>query len=360
MRYVLSSDSALIVHGPASIRLLRGDATALSAPVENRKLVVRRERQLPIETTSKAELEVVLGESAHVFEVKGSTIPSSWHSGLQALVEMGRGKVLIVGASDTGKSTLTTFLANGLVRKRITPRIVDADIGQADIGPPTTVSTAVVPHCLASLADATPTSMIFVGHTSPSRVRAKLTNAISRLSEFTQESLTLINTDGWVLDPEAVIYKIELIEAIQPDLVLGIARGAELEPILRGARTPSMRIEASKLVLERSQSDRRQIRTAGYRRFLDGGNVISYPKLKTKVKLPAPLTSIQAEPAAMLRNLIVGLLDRQGVLLQLGVLLNLDENTLRVYSRPADPFTEIELGYVKLAPDGTELGYLDP
>jgi polynucleotide 5'-hydroxyl-kinase GRC3/NOL9 len=359
MQYLLGPASALIVRGPASIKLLKGDATALGAPLDKRKLVVREDRQLPVETDSEADLDVVLAESAQILEVKGSTIPSSWHSCLEAIAEMNQGKVLIVGASDMGKSTLSTFLANGLIRKGIKPRIIDADIGQADIGPPTAVASTVASHFLSSLADLTPMSMIFVGHTSPSRVQSKLMHTISRLSKDVQESLTLINTDGWALDPEAVIYKIELIESIRPDLILGIAKGRELEPILRGAGTPSMRIEASTMVLERSQSNRRQIRTAAYRRYLDGGKTLSYSRLKTRVSLPSPLTSVQSRQVHDLRNLIVGLLDAQGYLIQIGVLLDLDENTLRVYSKPADHVNEVELGYVRISTNGAELGFLD-
>lgn len=110
MRYLLAPEKTLIVRGPASLRLLSGQATTLGAPLESRKVVVRQEKQLPIETSSEADLEIVLGESGSIFEVEGSTIPRSWFSALDVLVEMEQGKVMIVGATDVGKSTLSTFL----------------------------------------------------------------------------------------------------------------------------------------------------------------------------------------------------------------------------------------------------------
>lgn len=358
MRYVLSSKNTLIVRGPASVHLLKGEATALGAPLDNQKLVVPGERQLPIETASNADLEVALAESGDVFEVEGSTIPRSWHSSLEAIAEMNQGKVLIVGASDTGKSTLSTFLANGLLKKGIKPRIIDADIGQADIGPPTTVSSAVVPGFLTSLADLTPLRMIFVGNTSPSHVQSKLIHGILKLSDLAQQSMTLINTDGWALDPEAIIYKIQLIESIRPDLLLGIGKGEELNPILHRADA-SMRIEAPSLVLTRSQTDRRQIRTASYRRYLNGGKIRSYSTRETQVRLPSLLTPVQSKQFPELRNLIVGLLNNQGYLLQIGVLLNFEEDIFRVYSKPTDHISEVELGHVRLSTEGVELGFLD-
>jgi len=47
------------------------------------------------------------------------------------------GKVLLLGAADTGKTTLMGALVERLARRRPTA-VVDADIGQSHIGPPTT------------------------------------------------------------------------------------------------------------------------------------------------------------------------------------------------------------------------------
>jgi len=358
MRYLLGSRKTLIVRGPASIQLWAGHASALGAPLESRRLIVREEKQLPIETSSEADLDIVPGKSSNMFEVEGSTIPSSWHSALDAITEMKRGRIMIIGAADVGKSTLSTFLANGLLREGIGPRIIDADIGQADIGPPTTIASAFPTSYLYSLVDLAPSTMIFIGHTSPSHVQTKLLSGMIRLCDREERALTLINTDGWALDPEAILYKRELIETIHPDLVLGLATGSELEPILSKAGA-SMRIETPQLVLTRSQSDRRQIRTASYRRYLNGGRTTSFSKRNVRVKLPDALARSGSQRSSDLRNLIVGLLDNEGHLLQIGVLLDLEEETLRVYSRSVDRLSEVELGCVKLSTEGVEMGYLD-
>jgi polynucleotide 5'-hydroxyl-kinase GRC3/NOL9 len=359
MHYELSSETALVVRGPALIHLLKGNATVLGAPIDNQTLVVRADRQLPIETPSRADLDIILGEPGKVVEVKGSTIPDSWHSCASAIIEMNQGSVLIMGAPDSGKSTLATFLANKSLQNGITPRVVDGDIGQADIGPPTTVAGGVASRFISSLADLDPTSMVFVGHTSPSRVQSKLIHALRKTAGVKKEHLTIINTDGWVLDPEAVIYKVQLIETVQPDLVIGITRGDELQPILSRTKAPSMRIEPSNFVLERSQSARRDTRTAGYRRYLNGGKTLSFSTHKVRVSLPGEPTILQKKDSLDLRNLIAGLLDEQGYLLQIGVILSSDENALGVYSKPADSLHEIEIGYIRLSINGEELGYLD-
>lgn len=360
MRYLLASENTLIVRGPASFRLVDGEATVLGAPFDsNRRLVVRQEKQLPIEARSETDLEITLGESGSVFEIEGSTIPTSWESAAEALAEMEQGKVMIIGATDVGKSTLSTYLTNRLLGKGIESPVVDGDIGQADIGPPTTVGRAVPTGYVSSLVDLKPEALIFIGHTTPSQVETKIVDGIRRLAARDEKSLTIINTDGWVLDPEAVIYKIRMIEAIQPELILGISNGTELQPILSRARGRSFRIDAPQNVLARSRSDRREIRTAGYKRFLDGSKTRTYALSDIKLTLPKGVSSVKAATSLDLKNLIVGLLDHEGYLLQIGILEELGRSSLRLHSRAANEVKEIQLGHVKLSIDGVELGYLE-
>jgi polynucleotide 5'-kinase involved in rRNA processing len=118
-----------------------------------------------------------------------------------------------------------------------------------------------------------------------------------------------------------------------------------------------MSIEAPRNVMTRSQSDRREIRAAGYRRFLQGATTRTYPLNNVRLKPPKGLPSIQA--TLDFRNLIVGLLDQEGYLLQIGILLGLERDFVRVYARETDELREIELGHLKLSLDGQELGYFE-
>lgn len=360
MRYLLTAHNTLITQGPASIRLLNGDASVLGGSLQrNRKLVVREEKQIPIEASSDAEIEITLGESGKIFEVAGSTIPRSWKLAVEALVEIEQGKVMVVGATDVGKSTLCTFLANELLKRGLRTCLIDADIGQTDIGPPTTIGSAVPTSFLSSLVDLTPEALIFIGDTSPSKVETKLIKGIQRLLNRARESLRVINTDGWILDPAAILYKINLITAIQPDLVIGISAGTELNPILSASRARSMGVEAPENVLSRSRTNRREIRKAGYRRFLDGGSTRTFPIDRFSVRIPGGLPPLQRWRTRDQQNLIVGFLDDEDYLLQIGVLLDFGNGLLKVYSRPVEGVRQIEVGYVKLSIDGTELGYLE-
>ena len=68
--------------------------------------------------------------------------PKEWHALLDVL-EKERGIAIILGATDTGKSTLAKFLIFNLCKRGLKVALVDADIGQSFLGPPTTIGFAV-------------------------------------------------------------------------------------------------------------------------------------------------------------------------------------------------------------------------
>jgi polynucleotide 5'-hydroxyl-kinase GRC3/NOL9 len=362
MRYLLTPGNTLIVRGPSSVQLLNGEVTVLGAPLEiKRKLIIRHEKQLPFESSSEVNLEILLGQSGKVFEVEGSTIPKTWRLAAEALTEMRVGVVLVVGAADVGKSTFCTYVANELLSKRLAVRVIDADIGQADIGPPATVSCAEPSDHLPSLLDLKPDRLMFIGHVTPSHVESRLIDATKRLIDSNAgcSSLTIINTDGWVLGSDAIRYKINLISSIEPDLVIGISTDSELHPILSLSRVRSMTVHAAKEVLERSRSDRRTIRQFGYRRFLDGGSLKKIRLDMIRICKPKTFPTLQVPLNSEFKNLLVGLSDENGYLLQIGILMDVDADSLCIFSRTVANARTVEFGYVKLLTDGTELGHIE-
>jgi len=360
MRYLLDRGNTLIIRGPASFRLVNGKASILGAPLGTRSSsIVRRERQIPIEAITETDFEIAIGEQGDLFEVQGSTIPPSWKSASEALADMHHGKALIIGGTDVGKSTLSAYLTNRLLIENIAVRVVDGDVGQSDLGPPTTIGLATPTRFLSSLVDLKPDALVFIGHITPSPVEAKLIAGIRTLVDLDSNSLTIINTDGWVLEPEAILYKAKVIETIKPDIVLAISLGNELQPILSSSRARSLRVEAPENILVRSRSDRRLIRTEGYRRFLSGGKMRTCSLHQISFKLPDRTWATSPATDTDLRNLILGMLDERGFLVQIGILLKLMKDSVQLYSASVSGVRTIEVGHVGLSTDGVELGYLD-
>jgi polynucleotide 5'-hydroxyl-kinase GRC3/NOL9 len=359
MRHELSPQRTLIVRGPASITLLTGQATILGAPFpQNHTMTIPRQKQLPIETETHGELQIVLNQSAETLEIQGSAIPTSWKNAADALDAMGAGKAVVLGQTDVGKSTLCVYLVNRLLQNGHHVCVIDADIGQTDLGPPTTIARAIPTAPITSLMDLAPETCLFIGHTSPSYVEGKLIQGIQGLSTEEPERLTIINTDGWVAEPDAILYKMNLIDKVGPDIVLALEFEHELQSILAGARTRSLKLSRAKHAMERSRGDRRTIRADRYKRFLEGAQTREVSLGSVQVLKPRYFPPVQKAYADELRNLIVGILNHQDHLVQIGILMNITNASLGIYSRPDKEIHKVEIGHVRLSASGSEIGFL--
>jgi polynucleotide 5'-hydroxyl-kinase GRC3/NOL9 len=321
---------------------------------------VANQKQLPIEAESETVLEIDLKRSQRLFEIEGSTIPSSWKMAADALLDMREGKVMVIGATDVGKSTLCVYLTNRLIAHEYSVRVVDADIGQTDLGPPTTIGSTLPRRLITSLGDLAPAATLFIGHTSPTRVESKLINGVQELSNDIDGTVTIVNTDGWVSEPDAILFKTRLITSLKPDLVLGLAKGSELQPILSSSRAESMNIDAAKQVLARSRSNRREIRTAGYYRSLEGGRTRTIPLHGMQLSIPNGFPALRGTRAEELNDLIVGLIGENGYLIQIGIFRGTEGEVARVYCRETANLRKLEFGYVRLSTSGREIGYFEP
>jgi polynucleotide 5'-hydroxyl-kinase GRC3/NOL9 len=87
---------------------------------------------------------------------------------------------VIVGAADTGKTSLAARLA-GALAARARVAVVDTDVGQSEIGPPTTIGLGEVTGPLVRLRDASLLALEFIGDTSPVRHIAHTADATGRL-----------------------------------------------------------------------------------------------------------------------------------------------------------------------------------
>jgi polynucleotide 5'-hydroxyl-kinase GRC3/NOL9 len=249
-----------------------------------------------------------------------------------------------------------------LIRDGLNVRIIDADIGQADIGPPGTISLAAPARCFTSLVDLQASRRLFMGHVTPSYVEPKLFDGIRRLTNIDRESrsLTLINTDGWIIGSDAVLNKAKLIFSFKLDLVIGISTDSELQPILSISKPRSILVQAAKKALRRSRSDRRLIRQSKYRRFLENAGVRNIPLNTTRIRKPRNFPTLRLNALnPEFKNLLVGLSDKDGFLLQIGILMDVDSRSIHIFSRSVEHVRNVEFGYIHLLPDGTEIGYVD-
>jgi polynucleotide 5'-hydroxyl-kinase GRC3/NOL9 len=356
---------ALVIFGPASFELTEGEASVLGAALDSSRNIVPRGKQVPIEIHSASSLRISLGEGAGVEELDGSTIPLSWREAGSALVELGEGIAVVIGGADTGKTTLCTFLSNYLLLENRHVAVVDADIGQTDLGPPTTMAAGEILANVTSLSQVKPSQRLFIGITSPGRARGKVIRSIKRLVDYHNKpgNIVIVNTDGWVSGSEAVLYKLQVLDELQPDITLGIG-GSEISPILQAGSRTTLLVRSPDTIKERTRLDRRELRSLGYQKFLAGASLKTFhvDSMKLRSCLISENLDLSRVPRVQIENLknaIVGFLDADDFLQEIGILKDAvpSTRTVRIWSRLSSIPSKIEIGEVRLNNDGRELGH---
>jgi len=290
MKHVFKKGKTLLVDGPASVSLLSGKISVLGAPLHiSEKLVVREGKRLPLWIRTRATFELLLGEGAYINEVDEGTVPSSWDDAAKELLSLKKPvTVMVVGGMDSGKTSFCTFLANEAVMKKWNTSVIDADLGQSDVGPPSTVGFNFVTEPVKDLFDIDAQDAVFVGSTSPSGAINKVIEGLIQLKDRVMEAgvdFLVINTDGWVEGEEAAVYKVRLAVKVGPSAVVGMQRGNELTPILDALHGVKVFvIDSPQLIQPRSREKRKLLRELSYKKYLKGAKMQSFSLSWIKVK----------------------------------------------------------------------------
>jgi polynucleotide 5'-hydroxyl-kinase GRC3/NOL9 len=363
----VEAGKTLVIMGPATFELVEGEASVLGAPLDSSSNIVAPGKQTPVEIHSPSSFRISLGKDASVEELDGSTIPLSWREAGSALIELGEGIVVVIGGADTGKTTLCTFLSNFLVLKNRQVAVVDADIGQTDLGPPTTMAAGEVKTNVVNLSQIKPSERLFIGLTSPGYAKGKVIRSVKRLVGYHTKpgTIVIVNTDGWIAEREAVLYKLQMLDELGPDVTLGIG-GSDISPILQAQNRMALLVGSPDTIKERTRVDRRELRSLGYRKYLAGASLKTFRIDGAKLRYcltPEDLV-LDRVPRAQLGNLkdaIVGFLDAHDFLQEIGILKEVvpSARMVRTWSRIMSTPSKIEIGDVRLNNDGRELGHLE-
>ena len=143
--------------------------------------------------------------------------------------------VLVIGATDVGKSTFCRFLVDSAIDRGLKTAFVDTDVGQSQIGPPTTIGMkSFDPESSPVQFDGVADQLYFVGDLSPrGHYLEVLTGArlmVDRARE-THADFIVVDTSGYLHDAPAVTLKQRKIELIRPNHVVCLGRSSELKQI---------------------------------------------------------------------------------------------------------------------------------
>ncbi|MGA2766860.1 MAG: Clp1/GlmU family protein [Candidatus Bathyarchaeia archaeon] len=282
MNRTVKKGTTLLVDGPASVTVTSGKVEAFGSVISGTtKVVIREGKRLPFAVEETAAFEIALGDTASAEEVEGNTVPPSWNQSCEEFLNLQAKPItaVVLGTVDSGKTSFCTYLVNRVLGEKRKVAVLDGDLGQSDIGPPSTVAYAFVTRPITDLFSLRAKNAFFVGETSPSKVTDKVIAAMAFLKKEilgSNAEFVVINTDGWVEGECAVNYKIQLIEELNPDIIFCIQQKDELAPLISGlGKFKKVVAESPSAIRQRDIEKRRSLRELGYIKYLGNAKVQS-------------------------------------------------------------------------------------
>jgi len=358
-----------MIKGPAKV-IVKGACHVLGSDVSGQIVNVRAGKALPFEPSNRwCRLHVQLGHGARVWWANPKHAGTSmWRNLAEEVSALAAGKktitVMLVGDSDTGKSTLAIYLANMAITNGLVPSVIDGDIGQGDLAPPTAIGAVVLSKQVVDLRDVNTTTnqFEFVGGISPigfeGLIAKKLRSLLDRTSSLA--NICIVNTDGYVRNG-GVQYKAMIAEEIQPDVVICLGENVELFD--RWQHTvPSWQILRARPSSQafKSRFERLNRRLDQFLRYVGNGSTSSIANL-SQVKFDYmnkvfshsdlyPPSIKQLEPENLMK-MFVGL-GSNGNVVGFGIILNVNpSNSIINIQTNINSFDTIYLSNVRLSSD---------
>jgi polynucleotide 5'-hydroxyl-kinase GRC3/NOL9 len=273
----------------------------------------------------------------------------------QALVDdlvRERGVVMLIGAPDTGKTTLAKKLLAEALRAGRNLALVDGDVGQTTVGPPACVGLKWV----RSEADldrlAVADQMRFVGAVQPDGVVLSQVVATAALVDAAraEADLVVLDTTGSVSGVVGQTLKYHKAELCRPEMVVALQRGGEMEPIVGMLRRFfNTRVETVGIDPSVTPVSAEQRRSERAKRFAEAfAEPLSRWRVQPTVFAP---TLPEGLDLSRLHHVLVGVQDETGHCMGLGALIY-EDDSLMVATNRGESMRGLRLGSLRVDPDG--------
>lgn len=360
MNITVKEGKTLLVDGPASVTLFSGKVHVFGFPLENAgKVIIRDGKRMPFTVEKTATFNIALGANSYVEELEGNTIPQSWDKAFEELLTISSKPVtaLVFGASDSGKTSFCTYLVNKLLGEKRKVAILDADLGQSDIGPPCTIAYTLLSKPVTDLFNLEVKNAFFAGVTSPSKATDKILQGLTLLKEeifSSSPDFVVVNTDGWIEGEDAVQYKVQLAERVGPNIIFCIQQNGKINPLLAALKNyRTFVIDSPLAIKQRSREKRKSLRELGYIKYLKNAKVQSIPLNWVKIENfeQAGLgKNAMVKPNGNEKGLLVALYDGEKRFLGIGIIreINYTRKIMKVFTPVSNGISTVMLGKVRL------------
>lgn len=310
----VSPNQTFLVKGPAKIGIIKGRISILENTLEKEEnIIITRGKALPIKSISETVLEIYM-DNDDAIEPLEEQFPKEWES-ITTLFENFEVPTLIpiLGSIDSGKTSLTTFLANIAFKKGFKVAIVDEDLGQSSIGQPCFVSMGFMKRTVSALSEVELKGSYFVGSNTSSRLIHRTITGVAMMVKKALDNkaeIVLIDTSGWVYGRGARELKTSLILMLKPRILIALQREREIEHLLVPFIKSSVnvvRLPAPK-TYKRSRESRKFLREIIYQKGLEGGRdmTLNLEQISLKYTLLGSGTRVKPEKIEEIKRILGG------------------------------------------------------
>jgi polynucleotide 5'-kinase involved in rRNA processing len=275
-------------------------------------------------------------------------VPGRVYAALRERLADVTGVVMLIGATETGKTTLAKLLVLDAIDAGRTVAYVDGDVASTVAGPPACVGLKYVESAADLDQDVPPTEMRFVGSTSPQGVVLPHVVAVASLVDIARPraDLVILDTSSVVGGVVGQTLKYHLWEITQPTLGVALQRGEELEPIIGMLR----RFLSAKIATVQpptdapppSPTERHERQSEAFRTAL--APPLQRWRVQTTVFAPTLPEEFDLD---RLDGMLVGVQDDQGRCLGLGVVES-NGGVLRVATHHGEAMRGLRLGSLRV------------
>jgi polynucleotide 5'-hydroxyl-kinase GRC3/NOL9 len=269
--------------------------------------------------------------------------------------------IMVLGGIDVGKTVLIENIAKFL-SETTDLGIVDLDMGQSNIGPPTTVGWGMVRNGFENWDSVELKDIYFVGTTSPMKNLLPLITGSQFIIEKARyySKKILIDTEGLVLGVIGRILKWNLISIVKPDIVIVFERENELDHIVEIYKNTKafkiFRIPTPEESKEKSTSTRYNFRKRQFSQYFQNAKTFNISINQLSLRC---YNGILIDTIPDLKNYIISLRNFYEEDLALGIIEEYDTErgviSITIPKDNLDGIRSIIIGGIKINKNGDEL-----
>jgi len=260
-------------------------------------------------------------------------VPEAWAT---LDLEGRTGVLMIVGSTDTGKTTFARYLYERLGEVVNQAAFLDGDPGQSQLGPPCTMTLTLGKPGPDSLLPAGGTWRKFTESITPSGHMLPTLSAASRLAAKGREagSAVIVYDTSGLVDPQqgGLALKYAKFEVLRPSMIFAIQRENELAPLLqpiqRSDRSEVVVLRPAGAVKSRDTDQRQRHRTHQFKEYFCNAVPI-WVKWSEYGIYPASRFALQR---------LVAMEDKEGFTVALGIILEVNRSSrmISLFVPPVD------------------------